>query len=67
MVNLQNGGGWAFYTDTTTAVTISVNMVSFEDNFSGGGEYSYRVEGLLFFNGRVESNLLTVTVPSPGG
>jgi len=36
MVNLQNGGGWAFYTDTTTAVTVSGNMVSFEDNSSGG-------------------------------
>jgi hypothetical protein len=35
MVNPQNGGGWAFYTDTTTAVTVSGNMVSFEDN-SGG-------------------------------
>jgi hypothetical protein len=46
----------------------AISPTEFVDtNFSGGGEYSYRVEGLFFFNGRVESNLLTVTVPAPGG
>jgi hypothetical protein len=35
-----------------------------DTNFSVGGEYSYRVEGLFFISGRVESNLLPVIVPS---
>jgi len=42
--------------------------VDFVDtNFSGGGQYSYRVEGTFLFSGRVASNLLTVDVPGPGG
>ena len=38
-----------------------------DTNFSGGGQYSYRVEGLFLYSGWVKSNLLTVAVPGTSG
>jgi hypothetical protein len=34
-VNYLNGGGFGMFNDTTTAVTVNGNIVSFEDNTSG--------------------------------
>ena len=34
-VNMLSGGGYVIINETTTAVTVSGNMVSFEDNTSG--------------------------------